>query len=163
IMRRSDIGPMGVISLLFVLLADVAAITRLTAEAPLAAPLALVCAAILGRVAVVAATTPSSTGARSAGFGALFYGVTSTATATLWGIAGLATAVAVGWVVAGLSGAAVFGVAALVSMAVGWWWRRHLSRRLGGMTGDAFGSIIEVVMAAFLVAATLGFGIVTLA
>ncbi|MGO1385906.1 MAG: adenosylcobinamide-GDP ribazoletransferase, partial [Arachnia sp.] len=60
IMRRSDIGPMGVIVLLMVLLADVAALSGLAGVDPLLSGVALVAAAVLGRVAVVMATTPSN-------------------------------------------------------------------------------------------------------
>lgn len=158
IMRRSDIGPMGVIALLFVLLADVAALSRIADNGALTAGLVLLLAAVLGRVVVVCATTPSEKGARSGGFGALFHGVTSMSTALLWAVAGLALAAVLGWVTLGIAGVLVLGVAAAAALGVGWLWRGHLARRLGGMTGDTFGSIIEVTQAVFLVCAAIGLG-----
>lgn len=160
IMRRSDIGPMGVISLLLVLLVDVVALSVAMDVAPLAGALAIVLAAVLGRVVVVLATTPADAGARPEGFGALFHGVTSATTATLWAVAGLAAAGAGGWFVAGLPGACVFGGAGVLSLVVGWAWRGHLVRRLGGMTGDTFGSIVEIVQCVFLLVVAVGLGVV---
>ena len=156
IMRCSDIGPMGVITLLFVLLADVASLSRIMTDGPpLAGPTALLLAVLLGRVAVVCSTTAASHGARTQGFGALFHGVTSNTTAILWVVASVAASGATGWVVAGPAGTAALGLASVVALGVGWLWRGHLSRRLDGMTGDTFGSIIEVTQTAFLVAAAL--------
>ena len=163
IMGGSDIGPMGVIALLFVLLADAAAISRIMADAPLvAAPLALVLAVALARVAVLCSTTQAEGGARTEGFGALFHGVTSVTTAILGCVAGVAVAGLSGWAVAGAGGAAAFVVAAAGSLGVSWLWRRHLARRLGGLTGDTFGSIIEVTQFVFLVLTALGLGSFTL-
>jgi len=162
IMRRSDIGPMGVIVLLMVLLVDVAALSRLSAVEPLTGALALVAAAVLGRVSVVMATTPSSAGARPNGFGALFLGVTSRSTALAWCVGGAGVAALLGWLALGTWGAVGFAIAAASALTAGWFWRKHLERRLGGMTGDIFGSIIEVTQASFLLFATLGLGIANL-
>ncbi len=162
IMRRSDIGPMGVIVLLLVLLVDVAALSRLSTVEPLVGALALVAAAILGRVSVVMATTPSNMSARVDGFGALFHGVTSRSTALLWCGAGLGLAALLGWLSMGAWGAAEFTLAAALALTAGWLWRRHLKRRLGGMTGDVFGSLIEVATAVFLVGAALLLGLADL-
>ncbi len=155
IMRRSDIGPMGVVVLVLVLAVDVAALAVL---GPLAGGSALTAAVVLGRVSTVMATTPSNTGARPEGFGALFGGVTSRSTALLWASAGPVLAASLGLLAVGTWGAVVFPVAACLSLLVGWFWRGHLGRRLGGMTGDVFGSIIEVTQASFLVFTTLGLG-----
>ncbi|HMR50785.1 MAG TPA: adenosylcobinamide-GDP ribazoletransferase [Arachnia sp.] len=183
IMKRSDIGPMGVITLVFVLLFDVAALDALgdiaVAAAPvgdvsapvvppggvapqaaplsggaaLVAPLALMVAAMLGRLVVgFAARTPT---ARPGGFGALFSGASTTRAVVLNSAAVLAIALGFGWLAAGVTGLGGFGVAALVAGAAGWWWQRHLHRRFGGMTGDTFGSLIEVTQATFLVVAAL--------
>ncbi len=162
IMRRSDIGPMGVIALLLVLMADVAALSRLSEWQPLAGALGLVAAAVLSRVSVVSATTPSTTGARPDGFGALFHGVTSRTTALLWCAAGVVLAGLVGWFASGWRGGLAFSIVALLSLGAGWLWQRRLGRRLGGMTGDVFGSIIEVTQTVFLVGAALVLGMAEL-
>ncbi len=155
VMRRSDIGPMGVIALLFVLLADVAALSHLSTGESLVGALALVGAAILGRVSVVFATTSGHDVARPQGFGALFHGVTHRATAAIWGITTVVLSFLLGWFPHGLYGALAFGTAGVVALGVGWLWREHLARRLGGLTGDTFGSIIEVTQAVFLVGTAL--------
>lgn len=156
IMRRSDIGPMGVITLLFLVLADVASLSRIMSVAsPWAGPAVLLLAVVLGRVAVVCSTTTASHGARTHGFGALFHGVTSSTTAILWVAATVTACGVVGWAVAGWVGVAVLGLASIAALGVGWFWRGHLSRRLGGMTGDTFGSIIEVTQTVFLLVTAL--------
>ncbi len=158
IMRRSDVGPMGVIVLLLVLLIDVATLSRLANGEPAAGALALVCAVMLGRIVVVIATTSAHSGARPQGFGALFHGVTHRATATVWAIVGAGLSVLLGWLTSEASGGTTFGAGALFALGAGWLWRAHLARRLGGLTGDTFGSIIEVTQAVFLVAVALGTG-----
>lgn len=153
IMKRSDIGPMGVITLVFVLLFDVAALDALGRVSWFAAPLALPVAAMLGRLVVgFAARTPT---ARPGGFGALFSGVSTTRTIALNSAAALLVALGAGALAAGLAGLGAFGFAALVASAAGWWWQRHLHRRFGGMTGDTFGSLIEVTQATFLLVVAL--------
>lgn len=159
IMRRSDVGPMGVIVLVMVLLVDVAALSRLSIVDPLVGALAFVAAAVLGRVSIVLATTASNTGARTNGFGALFHGVTSRNTALLWCGVGVALTALLGWVALAGAGSVSFGLASCTSLVAGWLWRRHLGRRLGGMTGDIFGSIIEVTQAVFLVSVALCVGL----
>jgi len=151
IMRRSDIGPMGVGALVLVLLVQVAAVAAIP-RAPLAAG-AVVLAEVTGRVSVVVAT--SSPAARPGGFGALVAGRTTAAERAL--VAGaLACAVAA----AGLSGGgpalAVRGlVAALAGLLAGWLVQRTAERRLGGMTGDVFGAILQVSATTALIVAAL--------
>ena len=78
IMRRSDIGPMGVGALVLVLLIQVAAVAAVP-RLPLAVA-ALALAEVTGRVSVVVAT--SSPAARPGGFGALVAGRTTGAERT---------------------------------------------------------------------------------
>ncbi len=161
IMRRSDIGPMGVIVLLLVLLMEVAALGRLASEEPLMAAGALTAAAMLGRASVVLATTSAHSGARASGFGVLFNGVTRRATATFWAIAAVGLSAALGWIARDSGGAVAFGAGALLALGAGWLWRAHLARRLGGLTGDTFGSIIEVTQSVFLVLGALASGVLS--
>ncbi|MGO1383650.1 MAG: adenosylcobinamide-GDP ribazoletransferase, partial [Arachnia sp.] len=94
------------------------------------------------------------------GFGALFFGVTSRVTAWVCsGVVVVLTTLA-GWAVQGGMGAWLFGIASLLALTVGWLWRAHLKRRLGGMTGDIFGSLIEVTQATFLVSLVVLRGLV---
>jgi adenosylcobinamide-GDP ribazoletransferase len=151
IMRRSDVGPMGVAALVLVLLIQVAAIAAI-ARTPVAAA-ALVLAAVTGRVAVVVAT--GFPAARPGGFGALVAGRTpgparALTVAVLFGAIVLAGQLGGGWALAirGVLAALAGLLAGAVLQFVAW-------RRLGGMTGDVFGAILEVAAATVLVACAL--------
>lgn len=155
IMKRSDIGPMGVVTLLFVLLVDVTAAVSLPGAWVGGA--AIACAAMAGRAAVMTATVSQSS-ARAVGFGALFVGVTPRweAAANLAVVA--AVTLGLGWLTGGVHALAAFTVAGVAAAVVAVVWGRHLLRRLGGWTGDLFGSLIEVTQATFLVVAALTIG-----
>jgi adenosylcobinamide-GDP ribazoletransferase len=151
IMRRSDIGPMGVGALVLVLLIQVAAVAAVP-RLPLAVA-ALVIAEVTGRVAVVVAT--SSPAARPGGFGALVAGRTTKAERALT-VGVLACAVASAGLTAGGPVLAVRGLAAtFAGLLTGWLLQRTARRRLGGMTGDVFGAILQVSAATALVVAAL--------
>ena len=150
IMRRSDAGPFGVAALVLVLLVQVCALASLPRGQAAAG---LVLAAVTSRVAVVLATGAPS--ARPSGFGALVAGRTSAA--------GRAATVAVllGAVVAGRAGPGRGagrgpGRAGRGGRPGG---RGRLCRvarrRLGGMTGDVFGAIVELSTATVLLVLVL--------
>lgn len=151
IMRRSDTGPMGVAALTLTLLVQVTSLASLQPGWLSAA--ALVVAVLTSRVGVLLASgTPA---ARPSGFGALIAGTTRravrwTAVAVLLGIVAAAGAAAGGLPLAarGLA-AAVSGLAVAAAL------RRTACRRLGGMTGDVFGALIELSMATVLLVAVL--------
>jgi adenosylcobinamide-GDP ribazoletransferase len=151
IMRRSDVGPMGVAALVLVLLIQVAAVAAI-ARTPDAAA-ALVLATVTGRVAVVVAT--GFPAARPGGFGALVAGRTKGAgraltVLALFGAIAMAGVFGGGWALAARGlGAALAGLLAGAFLQFVAW------RRLGGMTGDVFGAILEVAAAAVLVACAL--------
>jgi len=151
IMKRSDIGPFGVMTLLFTILIQVAAVDR-------AGPVALVVAAVTGRLAVTWACLPHVPSARPDGLGAMVAGTVRPAAAT----AATAAVAALAAVVPAATGAAAWGVAAaryLLAVAAGlglaWLLRRHAVRRLGGVTGDVFGALVETATTAALVACAL--------
>ena len=151
IMRRSDIGPMGVGALVLTLLIQVTAVAAVP-RLPLAAA-ALLLAEVTGRVSVVVAT--SSPAARPGGFGALVAART-TATERALTVAALACAVAAAGLTAGGPALAVRGIAAtLAGLLSGWLLQRTALRRLGGMTGDVFGAILQVSAMTVLVVAAL--------
>ena len=142
IMRRSDIGPFGVAALIFTVLIQVTALATVSPGWPEAA--AVAAAAVTGRVAVVLATGPGSPPARADGFGALVAGATTARarvmTAALL-LALVAGAAALAWgPFAALRGAAAVLAGLLAADVL----RRVAKRRLGGMTGDVFGALIEV-------------------
>jgi adenosylcobinamide-GDP ribazoletransferase len=151
IMRRSDIGPMGVGALVLILLIQVTAVAAVPSR-PLAAA-ALVLAEVTGRVSVVVAT--SSPAARPGGFGALVADRTTGAERALT-VAALACAVAAAGVTVGGPALAGRGLAAtFAGLLAGRLLQRTARRRLGGMTGDVFGAILQVSAATTLVVAAL--------
>ncbi|WP_239094517.1 adenosylcobinamide-GDP ribazoletransferase [Planotetraspora silvatica] len=188
IMKQSDIGPFGVVTLIFTLLVQIVSIARVQATAPHPAPLygalALVVACTTGRLAATWACREGVPPARPDGLGALVAGavrrgqaITTTAASAavlalaalsihLWtgpahywtgsacpAVPGLRAAgeasVAVGparlceaigvpgsvLLVLVLSLTAGLGAAALL--------RRRAVRRLGGITGDVLGALVE--------------------
>jgi len=148
IMRRSDIGPFGVVTVVLVLLIDVSALASVGGDI-WRQLVALVVAAATARLAVVHACLPAARSARPDGFGLLVAGsirpplAIGLTAATLGAGAALAAAVdasPVGWVVA--------QTAALI-VAAGL--RLHTARRFGGVTGDVFGALIETATAIALV------------
>ena len=151
IMRRSDIGPMGVGALVLALLVQVSAIAAIP-RLPLAAA-ALVLAEVTGRVSVVVAT--SAPAARPGGFGALVAGRTTAVDRALTAGALTCAAVMAGLAAGGPALAARGLGAVLAGLLAGWLVQRTAGRQLGGMTGDVFGAILQVSATAALVVAAL--------
>jgi adenosylcobinamide-GDP ribazoletransferase len=153
IMRRSDVGPFGVAALLFTVLVQITALATMAPGWPDAAALAV--AVVTGRTAVVLATGPGSPAARPDGFGALVAGATSAWARVMAGAALI--------VVAAVTAAAAWGVypavrgviAVLAGLCAGDLLRRLARRRLGGMTGDVFGAMVEISAAVVLLALAL--------
>jgi adenosylcobinamide-GDP ribazoletransferase len=145
IMRRSDVGPFGVLSIVLVVLVDASALASFD-DAPVWSPLAaLAVAATTGRMASLWAAHRRVPAARPDGFGSYFAGSQSTValaaeTVAVLGFgAGLAAAVdadVTGWL-------AAQAAAVLLTVAV----LAHVARRLGGVTGDVFGALVEIATA----------------
>jgi adenosylcobinamide-GDP ribazoletransferase len=161
IMRRSDSGPLGVATLLLVLLVQVTALASLprgwagsgwTGSGWTGAS-GLVLAAVTSRVAVVAAT--GSPSARPSGFGALVAGRTSAAGRVASVVLLVGAVVAAGLALGGVAAAARGAGAAVAGLAVAALLRWAARRRLGGMTGDVFGAIIELSTATVLLVLVL--------
>jgi adenosylcobinamide-GDP ribazoletransferase len=149
IMRRSDIGPMGVATLVLMLLVQVTALAAVPRPALAAAAIAL--AEVTGRVSIVVATAFPA--ARPSGFGALVAGQTTEADRVL-AVAMLACAVTAAGLAAGDPGLAVRGlIAAAAGLLAGRLLQSTAHRRLGGMTGDVYGAITELSATAVLVTA----------
>jgi adenosylcobinamide-GDP ribazoletransferase len=152
IMRKSDVGPFGVVALVLVLLVDVAAVAELPSGVwtPVAA---LATAAATGRVAVLHAALRRVPSARSSGFGALVTGSVSGAAA----IAQSGAVLAVGVVLAVAVDANPVGwiAAQSVALALAFGLRLHTTARFGGVTGDVFGALVECATAVTLVGIAL--------
>ncbi|RJL31445.1 adenosylcobinamide-GDP ribazoletransferase [Bailinhaonella thermotolerans] len=177
IMKKSDIGPFGVITLVVTLLVQVAALTR-------AGPLALVVACAAGRLAITWACRPGVPSARPGGLGAMVAGSVRLAPALAVTAVVLLVAVPAGfpgvfapvpggiawlspesgaagdaaappgsgpWAAAALAGPA----AVAAGLAAAWWLRRRAVRRLGGITGDVLGALSETATTAALVVLAL--------
>ena len=152
-MRRSDIGPFGVVTLLLVLLLQVSALASLLAHE--VGPLALVVALVVSRLALPLACSVGVPGARTDGLGVAVAG-----TVTRGGLL-----VAVGLALGAL--AMVTIAAGSVSSPAEVWWRvalaavvplvlvalllRRCVSRFGGVTGDVLGACVEVAATRSLV------------
>ncbi|MEU5881633.1 adenosylcobinamide-GDP ribazoletransferase [Spirillospora sp. NPDC047279] len=135
VMKKSDIGPFGVVTLLLTLLVQVAAL----ASAPYA-PVAVLVAAVAGRLALPWACREPVPSARPGGLGALVAGTVPTRAA-----AAVTGAVLLAALAAGLAtGRAPFTVGAvLAGLGAALLLLRHATRRLGGITGDVMGALVE--------------------
>lgn len=152
IMRKSDIGPMGVAALVLVVAIQVTALASVP-SAP-AAGLAFLLAQVTSRVAVVLAT--ASPAARPGGFGALIAGRTSPFSRALSVILLAAATGAAGFALGGPGLALRALVAAAIGLLAGTALRLIAVRKLGGTTGDVFGAVVEITAAAVLLTCGLG-------
>jgi adenosylcobinamide-GDP ribazoletransferase len=140
IMKQSDIGPFGVVALILVLAVQ---ISSLTASYSIhRGPVAVIVAAMTGRLAVTAACSGPIPAARPEGLGAWVAGSVRVRTAVAAGIAVGVVAgllgLAVGPQTAALSFAAVpLGVAGALVLLI------RCVQRLGGITGDVLGALVE--------------------
>ena len=151
VMRRSDIGPFGVVTLVLTLLIQVAGLPRPTR--PGAGVPAIIVAAVTGRAghhvglpprrAAGAAGRAGRDGGRQRGPGRRGRGDRAVLAVTVGGIF-LAAAVAdvpVQWILPVAVGAGL-----VTGIALG----EHGARRLGGVTGDVLGAVSEAATAACL-------------
>ena len=139
IMKRSDIGPFGVVTLVLTLLIQVAALAQAQALGR-GAP-AVIAAAVTGRLALPWACRRGVPAARGTGLGALVAGTVPPAIPVALTAAALAGAFALGIVVVIAVAAGLVASLALTALAV---------RRLGGITGDVLGALVEVATAVCL-------------
>jgi adenosylcobinamide-GDP ribazoletransferase len=153
IMRRSDVGPFGVAALVFTILVQITALATVHPGWPGAG--AVLLAAVTGRVAVVLATGPGSPAARPDGFGALVAAGTTARARITAGTAALAVAAGTAAVAWGPVAALRAAAAVLAGLLAAELLRRIAVRRLGGLTGDVFGALIEVTAATALLALAL--------
>jgi adenosylcobinamide-GDP ribazoletransferase len=144
IMKRPDIGPFGVVTLVLTLGVQITALAQ--AQALGRGVAAVVAATVTGRLALTWACCRGVPAARRSGLGAMVAGTVhplipvALTAAVIAAAFAFETVIAVG-VLAGLAAAAAVTVLAV--------------RRLGGITGDVLGALVEVAVAACLLVAAI--------
>ncbi|MET9162326.1 adenosylcobinamide-GDP ribazoletransferase [Streptomyces parvulus] len=155
IMKQSDIGPFGVLALLFTLLAQVAALAQAYDGSWARGALAAVVSATAARLALTLAARSGVPAARPEGLGAAVAGVVPSG-AALAVAAAVTLAAAVAGAPLGPYGIARTAVAVLAAVAAAELLLRHCVRRFGGVTGDVFGGVAETAATTALVVSVLG-------
>lgn len=147
VMRKGDVGPFGVVTLVLVLLLQVVAVAELLTTGD--GPVNLAAAVVVSRVAVPLACTAGIPSARPDGLGAMVAGSVSRAGAAVV----LLVALGVGLPVALVSSESVWLVLVglLAGLAVGW----RAVRRFGGITGDVLGAVVETTFTGAVVVLTV--------
>ncbi|MFI9149190.1 adenosylcobinamide-GDP ribazoletransferase [Streptomyces sp. NPDC053367] len=148
IMKQSDIGPFGVITLVFVLLAQIAAVAQLYESSWVRGALAVAVSATAGRLALTLAARTGVPAARPEGLGAAVAGVVPVRGAVAVALAVVVAGAVCGLVRGPLAVVAAAGAAELLL--------RRCVRRFGGVTGDVFGGLAETAVTAALVVLALG-------
>jgi adenosylcobinamide-GDP ribazoletransferase len=146
IMKSPEVGPFGVVAIVFALLIPVAAIDGLL-HRPWWAVLAAVAAGYgTGRVAVTCSCRVGEPAARPDGLGALVAGTVG------WPAAVVATIVVGALAVPAVPHRPWQGpVAVLAALAATAAVTAHLRRRIGGVTGDTLGACVEIGTAVALI------------
>lgn len=150
VMKRSDIGPFGVVTLVLVLLTQIAALSEVFAGSSwIVQAVAVVGAAMLSRAALTWSCRNGVRAASTKGLGRQVAGSVPVVSALV------ALVISVGLV--GASGALVdarlagtVAISAIGAVAAAELWRRHCTRRFGGITGDVLGSVEQVTFTVYL-------------
>ncbi|MGK4583684.1 adenosylcobinamide-GDP ribazoletransferase [Kitasatospora sp. HPMI-4] len=153
IMKQSDIGPFGVLTLVLVLLAQIAALAGQFAASPAHGALAVLTAAVTARLALSWGCLRPVPAARPGGLGAMVAATVPPAGAlTVSLLAGLglgAAGWADGWAALRYPGALLAGLGAAGLLL------RRCVRRFGGITGDVLGALAETAATTTLFALAL--------
>jgi adenosylcobinamide-GDP ribazoletransferase len=155
IMKQSDIGPFGVITLVCVLLAQVAALAQAYGGSWARGALAAVVSATAARLALTLAARAGVPAARPEGLGAAVAGVVPVRAAAVAAVV-VTGAAAAGGALVGRYDIVRTAVAVLLSLAVAELLLRHCVRRFGGVTGDVFGGLAETAATVSLIVLSLG-------
>ncbi|MBM6404219.1 adenosylcobinamide-GDP ribazoletransferase [Phycicoccus sp. CSK15P-2] len=152
VMRSGDVGPMGVVALVVVLMAQAAAVGALASGA--SGALVAGVAVALGRVACTGVCVRGVPAARPDGLGALVASTVPGPVVLGWvvlaaaALAGLGAAAGAGW--------AAGPVGVLVAVLAVAWLVRRVVRTVGGVTGDTVGAAVEVATTVLLAAIATG-------
>lgn len=155
IMKQSDIGPFGVITLVLVLLAQVAAVSELYAQGWAPGAVGAVLSAVTARLALTLAARHGVPPARPEGLGAAVAGVVPSGAALAVSAGVTAAAAAAGLLLGGL-GPLWAALAVLLALGAAQLLLKHCVRRFGGVTGDVFGALEETAATVALVVLTFG-------
>ena len=139
IMQRSDIGPFGVATLALTLLIQTSALAR--ADSIGRGPIGIAAAAVAARLAIMVACRRGVRAARPAGLGARVAGTVHPAIAAVLVLAALAVGAVLGW---------IYAIAIAISLVVSVGLTAWATRRLGGITGDVLGALVEITTAVCL-------------
>ncbi|MFG2024292.1 adenosylcobinamide-GDP ribazoletransferase [Streptomyces sp. NPDC048825] len=142
VMKQSDIGPFGVIALLFVLLAQVAALSQAYGASWTGGMLAAVVSATAARLALTLAARTGVPAARPEGLGAAVAGTVPLRGALLVGVCVTGAGALLG-AYDGVYGVVRGALAVLAACGAAELLLRHCVRRFGGVTGDVFGGLAE--------------------
>jgi adenosylcobinamide-GDP ribazoletransferase len=158
IMRKSDIGPLGTVTLIMMLLLQVAALSHAEAAGGGRGPAALIAATVTSRLAMTWACRRGVPAARPDGLGALVAGAVRPAIPAAVTAVTLAAAIAAVAASAAAGGSLgwTFPLAVAAGLGAATAVQRHAVRRLGGITGDVLGALAEIAVTVTLVVASLG-------
>ncbi len=159
IMRRSDIGPLGTVTLILTLLIQVAALSHAESSGDGRGPASLIVAVVTGRLAITWACRRGVPAAKPDGLGALVAGTVRPAIPVATTLATMAAAVAAVVISATMIGEQLgwtLPLAVVAGLGAAFVVQRHAVRRLGGITGDVLGALVEVTATVTLVVAAMG-------
>lgn len=164
IMRRGDVGPLGMLAVLFVVLFEVSLFDVAISDHH--GTVSLLVAILSGRLVLLLSCVEGATVSPGSTMGAMVIGTVSRRSA--------AAATVVVIALCGVAASFDFHtldrhtetlqalVAPLLAVLIAWPIRRHISRRLGGLGGDALGALTELgTLTAMLVMAGIPGGILT--
>ncbi|MFF7381158.1 adenosylcobinamide-GDP ribazoletransferase [Streptomyces massasporeus] len=155
IMKQSDIGPFGVITLVLALLAQVAALAQAYDTSWARGACAAAVSAIVARLALTLAARAGVPAARPEGLGAAVAGVVPLRGAAVAAVAVAGAAAAAGALLGPYDMIRAV-LAVVLSLAAAEALLRHCTRRFGGVTGDVFGGLAETAATTALVVLSLG-------
>jgi len=159
IMRRSDIGPLGTVTLVLTLIIQVAALSHAESAGHGRGPAALIAAVVAGRLAITWACRRGVPAARREGLGALVAGTVRPVIPAVTTLVTLSAAIAAVMISATVTGGPpgwTLPLAVAAGLVVASGLERHAVRRLGGITGDVLGALAEVTTTVTLVVAAMG-------
>ncbi|MER5253650.1 adenosylcobinamide-GDP ribazoletransferase [Streptomyces sp. NPDC002855] len=155
IMKQSDVGPFGVITLLFTLLAQVAVLFQLYEDSWTRGALAAVVSAAAARLALTLAARTGVPPARPEGLGAAVAGTVPRGAALLTA-AFVAAVAAIAAAPFGTYETVQYAAGVVLAVCTAELLLRHCVRRFGGITGDVFGALAETAATMCLVVLALG-------